>query len=97
MYGRGQHFLFPISLMSSSRKTDNRTPSGEEILLEFIEKLKSLEETGPKAEAVWTDFSQRWFTLMHSTRPFIFRDYQEIADHVSPNNLSPLLLQPLIL
>ncbi|KAJ1440675.1 WGR domain [Sesbania bispinosa] len=55
----------------------------EEVLLEFIEKVKSLKETGPKAEAVWSDFSQRWFTLMHSTRPFIFRDYQEIAEHAA--------------
>ncbi|KAK7257623.1 hypothetical protein RIF29_31720 [Crotalaria pallida] len=55
----------------------------EEVLLEFIEKFISLKETGPKAEAVWTDFSQRWFTLMHSTRPFIFRDYQEIAEHAA--------------
>ncbi|RDX82304.1 Poly [ADP-ribose] polymerase 3, partial [Mucuna pruriens] len=57
--------------------------NGEEVLLEFIDKVKSLKETGPKAEAVWTDFSQRWFTLMHSTRPFNFRDYQEIADHAA--------------
>lgn len=70
-----------MSLMSF-RKTDIRTLSGEDVLLEFIDKMKSLKETGPKAEAVWTDFSQRWFTLMHSTRPFNFRDYQEIADHV---------------
>lgn len=41
-----------------------------------------MKETGQKAEAVWSDYSQRWFTLMHSTRPFIFRDFQEIADHV---------------
>ncbi|KAK8550792.1 hypothetical protein V6N12_039480 [Hibiscus sabdariffa] len=53
----------------------------EEVLLEFVEKLKSMKESGPKAEAVWSDFSQRWFTLMHSVRPFIFRDYQELADH----------------
>ncbi|XLR69047.1 hypothetical protein S83_019719, partial [Arachis hypogaea] len=25
--------------------------------------------------------SQRWFTMMHSTRPFLFRVYQEIAKH----------------
>ncbi|KAK2433705.1 poly(ADP-ribose) polymerase [Trifolium repens] len=55
----------------------------EEVLLEFIEKVKSLKETGPKADAIWSDFSQRWFTLMHSTRPFIFRDYQEIAEHAA--------------
>ncbi|GMI92254.1 Poly(ADP-Ribose) Polymerase 3 [Hibiscus trionum] len=53
----------------------------EEVLLEFVEKVKSMKESGPKAEAVWSDFSQRWFTLMHSVRPFIFRDYQELADH----------------
>ncbi|KAJ7947980.1 Poly [ADP-ribose] polymerase [Quillaja saponaria] len=55
----------------------------EEVILEFIEKVKSTKETGPKTEAIWADFSQRWFTLMHSTRPFIFRDYQEIADHAA--------------
>ncbi|ESW04414.1 hypothetical protein PHAVU_011G093100 [Phaseolus vulgaris] len=55
----------------------------EDVLLEFIDKVKSLKETGLKAEAVWTDFSQRWFTLMHSTRPFNFRDYHEIADHAA--------------
>lgn len=41
-----------------------------------------MKETELKAEAVWSDFSQRWFTLMHSTRPFIFRDFQELADDV---------------
>ncbi|KAF8029409.1 hypothetical protein BT93_E1959 [Corymbia citriodora subsp. variegata] len=55
----------------------------EEMLLEFVEKVKSIKETGQKAEAVWSDYSQRWFTLMHSTRPFIFRDHQEIADHAA--------------
>ncbi|OMO89151.1 hypothetical protein COLO4_19902 [Corchorus olitorius] len=53
----------------------------EEVLLEFVEKLKSMKESGPKAEAIWSDFSQRWFTLMHSARPFIFRDFQELSDH----------------
>ncbi|XVE79270.1 hypothetical protein DITRI_Ditri14bG0044300 [Diplodiscus trichospermus] len=53
----------------------------EEVLQEFVEKVKTMNESGPKAEAVWSDFSQRWFTLTHSTRPFIFRDYQELADH----------------
>ncbi|KAJ0084908.1 hypothetical protein Patl1_30430 [Pistacia atlantica] len=55
----------------------------KEMLLEFTETLKSMKETGQKAEAVWTDFSNRWFTLMHSTRPFIFRDYQELADYAA--------------
>ncbi|KAL5763768.1 hypothetical protein ACOSQ2_016362 [Xanthoceras sorbifolium] len=55
----------------------------EEVLLQFIEAVKSVKETGQKAEAVWTDYSNRWFTLMHSTRPFVFRDYQELADHAA--------------
>ncbi|XP_038900669.1 protein ADP-ribosyltransferase PARP3 isoform X3 [Benincasa hispida] len=55
----------------------------EEVLLEFIEKVKSMKETGFKSEAVWTDYSNRWFTLMHSTRPLIFKDYQEIAEHAA--------------
>uniref|UniRef100_A0A2N9ITZ2 Poly [ADP-ribose] polymerase n=1 Tax=Fagus sylvatica TaxID=28930 RepID=A0A2N9ITZ2_FAGSY len=63
--------------------TDVHLKRCEEVLLEFIEKVKSMKETGQKAEAVWSDFSQRWFTLMHSTRPFIFRDFQEIADHAA--------------
>ncbi|KAK1588661.1 hypothetical protein Q3G72_025612 [Acer saccharum] len=55
----------------------------EEVLQQFIVAVKSVKETGQKAEAVWTDYSNRWFTLLHSTRPFIFRDYQELADHTA--------------
>ncbi|KAK9170425.1 hypothetical protein Syun_002565 [Stephania yunnanensis] len=55
----------------------------EEVLLHFIEMLKKTEESSPKARAIWVDFSNRWFTLMHSTRPFIFKDYNEIADHAA--------------
>ncbi|KAG7950563.1 hypothetical protein I3843_13G120700 [Carya illinoinensis] len=55
----------------------------EEVLQEFIDKVKSLKETGHKAEAVWSDYSQRWFNLMQSTRPFILRNFQEIADHAA--------------
>ncbi|XP_034897178.1 protein ADP-ribosyltransferase PARP3 [Populus alba] len=53
----------------------------EEVLLQFVEAVKSMKETGQKAEAVWSDYSQRWSTLLHSTRPFVFRDYQDLADH----------------
>ncbi|VVA32957.1 Hypothetical predicted protein [Prunus dulcis] len=55
----------------------------EEVLQKFVETLKSMKDTGPKAKAVWSDFSQRWFTLMHSTRPFIFKDFQELADNAA--------------
>ncbi|GMG98453.1 hypothetical protein Nepgr_000293 [Nepenthes gracilis] len=46
--------------------------------------LKSKKDKGPKEEALWSDLSQRWFTLVPSTRPFIFKDFQELADHGSP-------------
>ncbi|XP_065868519.1 protein ADP-ribosyltransferase PARP3 isoform X2 [Euphorbia lathyris] len=55
----------------------------EELLLQFVEAVKSMRATGQKAEAVWSDYSQRWFTLMQSTRPMILRDYDELADNVA--------------
>ncbi|KAK4492261.1 hypothetical protein RD792_003064 [Penstemon davidsonii] len=55
----------------------------EDVLLEFVEKLMSSKETGEKAQAVWSDFSQRWFTLMPSIRPYIFRDFSDFADHAA--------------
>ncbi|MQL76103.1 hypothetical protein Taro_008479 [Colocasia esculenta] len=55
----------------------------EDILLEFIEMSKKLPEMEEKAKTMWLDFSNRWFTLMHSTRPFTIRNYQELADHVA--------------
>ncbi|KAK3016483.1 hypothetical protein RJ639_005445 [Escallonia herrerae] len=55
---------------------------GEELLLRFIDTVKSMKEPGDKADAVWSDFSQRWFTHLPSTRPFILRDYQDLADQV---------------
>lgn len=56
---------------------------GEETLLHFVEKLKSMKETGPKAVNAWYESSQIWFTLMPSTRPFTFRDHADLAEHVS--------------
>ncbi|KAG9140059.1 hypothetical protein Leryth_010567 [Lithospermum erythrorhizon] len=55
----------------------------ESLLLEFIEKLKMTVETGQRNEAIWSDFSQRWFTLLPSTRPFIFRDNGDLAEHAA--------------
>lgn len=55
----------------------------ERVLLDFIQKVKATKETGQKARAIWEDFSQRWFTLLHTTRPFIFRDYEDIAEHAA--------------
>ncbi|XP_024985759.1 putative poly [ADP-ribose] polymerase 3 [Cynara cardunculus var. scolymus] len=60
--------------------TDLHIRRCEEVLLEFVENLSTTKEE-QKAGAIWSDFSQRWFTLLHSTRPFIFRDTQDLADH----------------
>ncbi|KAG8644745.1 hypothetical protein MANES_11G160900v8 [Manihot esculenta] len=54
----------------------------EEVVVQFVEAVKPIKGTGQKSEAVWSDYSQRWFTLMHSTRPLILRDYEELADNV---------------
>ncbi|XP_073154430.1 protein ADP-ribosyltransferase PARP3-like isoform X1 [Henckelia pumila] len=62
--------------------TDHHLKRCEDALLEFVKKLKRQKETGMKGEAMWSDFSQRMFTLMLSTRPFIFRDSNDLADHV---------------
>ncbi|PIN25417.1 NAD(+) ADP-ribosyltransferase, partial [Handroanthus impetiginosus] len=61
--------------------TDIHLNRCEDVLLEFVEKLKSSKETRPKVEACWSDLSQRIFTLLPSTRPYIFRDFNDIADH----------------
>lgn len=42
-----------------------------------------MKEAGQQVEALWAEFSNKWFTLMPSTRPFYLRDFADIADHVS--------------
>ncbi|XAR60124.1 NAD(+) ADP-ribosyltransferase [Bertholletia excelsa] len=55
----------------------------EEILLHFVETVRTSKDSGLRAKALWKDFSMKLFTLLHSTRPFIFRDYQDLADHAA--------------
>ncbi|KAJ8551988.1 hypothetical protein K7X08_028431 [Anisodus acutangulus] len=61
--------------------TDLHLKRCEDTVLDFVDKLKSFTETGNQADAIWADFSQRWFTLMPTIRPFTFRDWGELADH----------------
>lgn len=56
---------------------------GEDMLLEFVDKLMKSDDMGMKRDALWSDFSQRVFTLLPSTRPYITRDFDEVADNVS--------------
>ncbi|KAH7680639.1 poly [ADP-ribose] polymerase protein [Dioscorea alata] len=55
----------------------------EEVLLEFIEALKSHGEQDQKTNVKLVGLSSKWFTLMHSTRPFTIRNFEEFADHVA--------------
>lgn len=64
--------------------------AGEDFLLEFVEKFMSTNVTGVKRDALWADFSKRIFTLMPSTRPFAFRDFEDVANHVSAFTASKL-------
>lgn len=64
---------------------DDYGVAGEDILLGFAANLKQT-EAGPKRDALWCDFSQRMFTLLPSTRPYVFRDFSDAADHVSALN-----------
>ncbi|KAI3688110.1 hypothetical protein L1987_81818 [Smallanthus sonchifolius] len=63
--------------------TDLHIKRCEETLLEFVEKLMNTKEREQKSDAIWSDFSQRWFTLLHSTRPFVFREHQDLAEHAA--------------
>ncbi|CAI0398265.1 unnamed protein product [Linum tenue] len=66
---------------------------GEKALLELVEAVQSAKGSGRKEEGVWSDHSQRWFTLMPSTRPFIFKDHKQLADIVSILNFRLLAWQ----
>ncbi|KAG5515769.1 hypothetical protein RHGRI_036725 [Rhododendron griersonianum] len=63
--------------------TDVHLKRCEVVLLQFIETVRTMKEMGRKATAVWSDFSMKWFTLLQSTRPFIFRDYEDLAEHAA--------------
>ncbi|KAG8387503.1 hypothetical protein BUALT_Bualt02G0027900 [Buddleja alternifolia] len=63
--------------------TDIHLKRCEDILVEFVDRLMTSKETGQKREALWSDFSQRIFTLMPSIRPYVLRDYNDFADHAA--------------
>ncbi|XP_047322577.1 protein ADP-ribosyltransferase PARP3 [Impatiens glandulifera] len=55
----------------------------EEILVDFAHTLASSKETGQNLAALWADISCKWFTLLPSTRPLIFRDFHDVAEHAA--------------
>ncbi|XP_078435135.1 poly ADP-ribose polymerase 3 [Wolffia australiana] len=69
---------FPVGIV-----TELHLKRCEEILLNFIEASKKMPKAEEEAKMVWLDFSNKWFTLMPSTRPFTIRNYQELADYAA--------------
>jgi poly [ADP-ribose] polymerase len=57
--------------------------AGEEVLLEFAQYLTNKAESEVKHEAMCLDLSNKWFTLLHSTRPFIIHEIHQLADQVT--------------
>eukprot|EP01018_Ginkgo_biloba_P012770 Gb_02125 [translate_table: standard] len=64
--------------------TDVHLKRCEEVLLEFAEHLRNKAESEEKREAMCLDFSNRWFSLLHSTRPFVIHEMGQLADTVAP-------------
>lgn len=64
--------------------TDYHLKRCEEVLFEFAEQLSKKAESDEKREAQCLDFSNKWFTLLHSTRPFLIHDVQQLADLAAP-------------
>ncbi|KAF3787313.1 putative poly ADP-ribose polymerase 3 [Nymphaea thermarum] len=71
---------YDVPDLPSGMLTDLHLHRCEEALREFLEKLNAAESSQRK-QALWSEFSNKWFTLMHSSRPFIIRDLHELADH----------------
>lgn len=68
--------------MWSEAKNSVLLNAGENIFLDFVAKCK-MQGEGSSSERDWADFSQKWFTLLPSTRPFKLQDFGDLADHVS--------------
>ncbi|KAF6996750.1 hypothetical protein CFC21_013059 [Triticum aestivum] len=63
--------------------TDLHLKRGEEVLLEWIRDAEAAPESGPAADALWIEISNKWFTLFPTTRPYIMRGFEQIADNVA--------------
>ncbi|XP_051113230.1 protein ADP-ribosyltransferase PARP3 isoform X2 [Andrographis paniculata] len=63
--------------------TENHLKTCEKFVLELVDKLRMSKETGIRRDSMWSDFSQRIFTLLPSVRPDIFRDFEDVANHAA--------------
>ncbi|KAL6899837.1 hypothetical protein ACP4OV_006495 [Aristida adscensionis] len=63
--------------------TDLHLKRGEEMLHKWRQDAESIPESDPKAEAFWTETSNKWFTLFPTSRPFTMGGFEQIADNVA--------------
>jgi len=63
--------------------TDLHLKRGEDMLLQIRGDAESVAESGPEADAFWTEVSSKWFTLFPTTRPYTMRGFEQIADNVA--------------
>ena len=56
--------------------------AGGDILQQFAKYLKKPEKDTMKHERMCLDFSNKWWSLLHTTRPFIMTDLMQLADTV---------------
>jgi len=52
------------------------------MLLQMRGDAESVAESGPEADAFWTEVSSKWFTLFPTTRPYTMMGFEQIADNV---------------
>ncbi|KAF0934218.1 hypothetical protein E2562_023590 [Oryza meyeriana var. granulata] len=63
--------------------TDLHLKRGEEMLLQWKQDAESAPESEAAADAFWMEISNKWFTLFPTTRPYIMKGYEQIADNVA--------------
>ena len=67
----------------SSRIALTSSIAGEDVLLQFAEYLRKGEKDEKKHERMCLDFSNKWWSLLHTTRPFVMTLLSQLAEVVS--------------
>jgi hypothetical protein len=57
--------------------------AGAEVLHKFADYLQKPETDELKHERMCLDFSNKWWSLVHTTRPFVISDIETLAETVS--------------
>lgn len=57
--------------------------TGTDVLQQFAAYLREPEEDELKHERMCLGFSNKWWSLVHTTRPFVIKDIDQVAQMVS--------------